>query len=202
MNPVFLFLTFVAAVRPMSDADVQQRYMRVHHVWQDLHLAAARDEKSISSFLVIDPDRSEFRVETNGTIDVNNVEGLPRGFKWSAYVVTARGISPIQFPIRLKSPRREASSDSDVEQIWVIGAQKDRRWQFDISGTKEGHTFHIGSGNGIPKYVITVPEIDARPDQDPPTASILDVETPPERKWSDRIVTEWYSIEIQRMNRR
>jgi hypothetical protein len=198
MSPAFLFITLVAVARPMSDIDVQQRYMRIHHVWQDLHAAGAKEQKSISAFLVFDPRQSEMWVESDGKIDETSVESLPNGFEWSAYVVTTRGVSSIPFPVRLCDPHRNSEEDNDTEQIWIIGAKKNRHWHFTISGTKSSHMCNIGSGSGASSYKMQLPDIDACQPEDGITASILDPETPRERKWSENIRTEWYSFEILR----
>ena len=175
MSPAFLFMTLVAVSRPMSDIDVQQRYMRIHHVWQDLHVAGAKEQKSVTAFLVFDPRKSEIWVESDGKIDESTVESLPRGFEWSAYVVTTRGVSLIPFPLRLSNPRRNSEDENDIEHIWIIGAKKNRHWDFTISGTKSGHMFGIGSGSGASSYKMQVPEIDAC---QPKTGSPLQFLTP------------------------
>ena len=187
----------VAVSTPKNDVDEHQRFMRLHHVWQDKHESAALNQKSVSEVLVFDPRKSAMWVEHDRKIDEGNVQSLPSGLEWSAYVITPRGVSSIPFPVRINNPRRDSQNENDTEQIWIIGANKDSRWQFSIAGTKKSHMFHIGSGNHT-SHQFNLPDHDASPANDEITTSILDPETTSNRKWSDNIRTKWYSIDILR----
>ena len=198
MNPAFLFVMLVAVSTPKNDVDAHQRFMRLHHVWQDRHESAALDQKSVSEVLVFDPRKSAMWVESDGTKDEANVQSLPGGLEWSAYVITPCGVSSIPFPVRINHPRRDSENEDDTEQIWIIGANKDSQWQFSIAGTKKSHMFHIRSGSPSFAYQFNLPDRDASPADDEITTSILDPETTSDRKWSDNIRTKWFSIDILR----
>jgi hypothetical protein len=193
---VLLLMSAVSA--PPNAASEHKRYIALHHDWQRIHETATRERTPANACLVLDPRVGAVWIEKDGKTDSRDVQALPSGLDWSAYLVTPQGVTEIPFPVRLNRPDADVRNDDDTEQIWVVGSGKDESWQFSVSASPVGHAFHVGSGSPISSITVTVPHLNAATRNEPPRESILVSGRPQRRKWADVVRNEWFSVNVVR----
>src|SRR5262245_43598216 len=118
MKPA-LWLLLVALSVPNDSMAENQRFVALYHQWQRLHESAATDEVRANSYLIVEPREEAVWIETDGKIESDAVQPLPRGLEWSAYLITSQGVTQISFPVRLSHPRSIVENDDEAEEIWI-----------------------------------------------------------------------------------
>jgi len=175
-----------------------QRFVSLHRKWWETHQTALRRQESANTLLVVDPGQKGAWIETDGQVDAKDIEPLPAGLEWFAYLITEEGIAEIPFPVRLNRPRFDPTKGDDAEEILIVGFGKMRSWQFSVATAEGGHVMHVGGGSPISTMTWTRRERKSAPRPDERRLSMLVTDGNPPRTWTDSIQNEHVSIRVVR----